>query len=93
LSDRRFQQANLTNSGTAAVRIDLELMRFENVIQRKKLHGQLLREFSEGFGVCGIDLGAGRTNLRFVRVVSHGCDADRLAVRGQLDRGVGLDLE
>jgi hypothetical protein len=58
LSDRRFQQANLTNFGTAAVGIDLEWMRFENVIQRWKQHDRSLGQFCESFGVLGIHLGS-----------------------------------
>jgi hypothetical protein len=36
---------------TAAVGLDLVLMRFEDVIQGKKQHGLLLHEFFESLGV------------------------------------------
>jgi len=51
LSDSRFKQSDIAYTVTAAVGLDLVLMRFEDVIQGKKNHGLLLREFFESLGV------------------------------------------
>ena len=51
LSDGRFKQSDIAYTVTAAVGLDLVLMRFEDVIQGKKQHGLLLREFFESLGV------------------------------------------
>ena len=51
LSDGRFKQSDIAYTVTAAVGLDLVLMRFEDVIQGKKHHGLLLREFFESLGV------------------------------------------